>query len=464
MNSPLDILLPYQRRWVDDSARFKLGLWSRQTGKDFSSAAEIARDMQAKAKRPWMIAAPSERQSLESLAKVKEWIEAFNLAIEFEGIEREHEGALMKSAEILLGNGSRIIAVPGKPDTVRGFSANLLLTEFAFFDDPDATWKAVLPSITNSLRGGEKSVRIISTPNGKTGRGKRFYEIVRDNLLEPKTERKQQWSVHKITIHEAVKNGLPVDIDELREAMDDAEAFAQEFECEFLDGSSTLLPYDLIALAESHEASMSQSADFWQQRTRKLVCGVDFGRVNDPTVCWTLEEVGDVWVTREVLTLKGMSSPEQQEILSIRFKAAQKVCFDYTGPGIGLGDYLAKEHGKWEPDGHSFGKIELCTFTAGFKREIFPKLRRAFEAPVQIRIPVNVEVREDLHAMQAVVRNGEYSYSAPRTAEGHSDRCTALALAKRATSGMTGGAVSIDTDLGSDYDDESYQQGRFYAG
>jgi phage FluMu gp28-like protein len=177
-----------------------------------------------------------------------------------------------------------------------------------------------------------------------------------------------------------------------------------------------------------------------------------------------LEEVGDVWVTREVLTLKGMSSPEQQEILSIRFKAAQKVCFDYTGPGIGLGDYLAKEHGKWEPDGHSFGKIELCTFTAGFKREIFPKLRRAFEAPVQIRIPVNVEVREDLHAMQAVVRNGEYSYSAPRTAEGHSDRCTALALAKRATSGMTGGAVSIDTDLGSDYDDESYQQGRFYAG
>ncbi|HOQ60935.1 MAG TPA: MnmC family methyltransferase, partial [Vicinamibacterales bacterium] len=36
--------------------------------------------------------------------------------------------------------------------------------------------------------------------------------------------------------------------------------------------------------------------------------------------------------------------------------------------------------------------------------------------------------------MQQIVRNGEYSYSARRTAEGHSDRCTALALALRAGS------------------------------
>lgn len=76
-----------------------------------------------------------------------------------------------------LTNGSRCIAVPGKPDTVRGMSANVWLDEFAFFEDPDATWKAILPSITSPLRGGEKRVILTSTPNGKAGRGKRFFDI-----------------------------------------------------------------------------------------------------------------------------------------------------------------------------------------------------------------------------------------------------------------------------------------------
>ena len=50
-------------------------------------------------------------------------------------------------------------------------------------------------------------------------------------------------------------------------------------------------------------------------------------------------------------------------------------------------------------------------------------------------------MREDLHAMQQVVNKGEYSYWAPRTREGHSDRCTALALAVRAAGESAAGAI-----------------------
>ena len=32
--------------------------------------------------------------------------------------------------------------------------------------------------MTNPLRGGEKKVRLISTPNGKSGPGARFYKIM----------------------------------------------------------------------------------------------------------------------------------------------------------------------------------------------------------------------------------------------------------------------------------------------
>lgn len=431
MKTPLELLLPYQRKWVEDASRFKLGIWSRQTGKDFSTAAEMVRDCLLHAKTTWLLAAPSERQSLESLEKCKEWSQAFALAIADVTTDREGAEGLLKATTITFGNGARIVAVPGKPETVRGYSANTTLTEAAFFDDIKKTWRAILPSITNKLRGGEKKVRMITTPNGQ---GDLVHKLFQDNFENPVAERKQRWSVHRVTIHDAVADGLDVDVEELREAMDDPEGFAVEFECEFLDLNNVLLPYDVIALGESAEATEQAPDGFWapDAKTGPVVLGIDFGRTTDPTVCWADELVGDVAWTREVLVLRGMPSDKQEEILAPRIARAARVCFDYTGPGIGLGDYLVKKFGRWKPEEHEFGKIELCTFTAGFKREEYPKLRRAFEQPTRARIPISREIREDLHEMRAISRAGNFSYESPRTAAGHSDRCTAKMLANRA--------------------------------
>jgi phage FluMu gp28-like protein len=265
-------------------------------------------------------------------------------------------------------------------------------------------------------------VRIVSTFNG---RGNKFFDL---------WERAETngYSKHLVSIYDAVKDGLPVNIEELKAGLDDPEGWQQEFECIPLDGSNVLLPYDLISGAESADATEFADPALFEAGSKALYCGVDFGRQNDPTVCWTVERVGDVLWTREVLVLEKMDTPDQQAILRGRVKGAVLTCFDYTGPGVGLGDYLAKELGAYNPKGHAFGKIELCTFTAQFKRDIFPKLRRRFEAPTRLRVPVDRTVREDLHAMQQTVKNGQYDYWAPRTREGHSDRCTALALAVRA--------------------------------
>lgn len=430
--SPVDLLLPYQRKFYEDKSRFKVGLWSRQIGKDFTASMEPVADCSLNPKTTWIVAAPSERQSMETLDKCKEHVEGFRLVIANEQIERDAPGALMKSGSITFANGSRIIAVPGRPDTVRGFSANVLATEFGFFDDPEATWMALLPSITNPMRGGQKKVRIISTPNGKGGRGARLYKIV-ESALHPKPGQKMLWSLHKTTILEAVAQGLKIDVDELREGMDSDVGWRQEYLCEFLDGSDVLLPYDLIALAEDTGCTITCDPDFFlNPGSRRIFCGVDFGRSGDPAVCWSAEQIGPVLFTREVLVLDNVDSPTQQEILRMRIRAADRTCFDYTGPGIGLGDYLVKEHGEYKPGGHQFGKVELCTFTQPFKRLIFPRLRQKFVAPTSVRIPVDVAVREDLHAMQQVLNEGNYTYEAPRTKLGHSDRCTAMALMVRA--------------------------------
>ena len=439
---PLQLLLPYQRRWVDDHAKFKIGVQSRQTGKSFSTACEAVADSIHHAGTKWVCLSAGERQALEWLEKCREWTGAFKVAIKEVSQMRQDGEALLKQAEIRFRNGSRIIAIPANPSTARGYSANVVLDEFAYHEDPDAIWAAMFPSLTNPLAGTflerverlandrdvddvrrEMKIRVVSTFNG---RDNKFYD------LWDKREA-NGYSGHLVTIHDAIADGLPVDAEKLRAGLDDADAWAQEYECQPTDTSAVLLPYDLIAQGESAEATETTDEAFWQARGGNPVfCGIDFGRSNDPTVCWTLERIEGVLWTREVLVLRNTDTPEQVDLLRRRLQRATRVALDCTGPGVGLGDYLKREFGQWLPGQHRYGRIELCTFSVAFKREIFPLLRRQFTAPAQVRVPVSRTVREDLHAMQQVVTNGEYNYWAPRTREGHSDRCTALALAVRA--------------------------------
>ncbi len=219
-----------------------------------------------------------------------------------------------------------------------------------------------------------------------------------------------------------------------------------------MDSSSVMFPYDLIAPCESELATETGTCDL-SSGPSQFFAGIDFGRKNHLTVCWLLERIPNpvgtcstashLFITREVLCLKNTSTPDQLEILRPRLQRCRKICLDYTGAGIGLGDYLEHEFNKTGGTSRAAGrsapssgapnvKLELCQFTNALKSELFPRLRAAFEQRL-IRIPISRDVREDLHAIQrTVTQSGQITYRAPQTADGHSDRTTALALALRA--------------------------------
>lgn len=471
--SPKSLLRPYQREFNDDRSRFKAACWPRQCGKDHTMAHGIAEDVyshiaQGTKGHNHLIAAPSERQSLDSFEKVKQWVEVYKIAVEDIVEDRENSEALLKSASIHFPNGVKVEAVPGRPDTVRGKTAHANLTEFAFFEKPDETWRALYPSITSSQ---DLKMRLVSTPNG---RGNRFADIILGSREQKEEARERRlvipaeieqamdeavrvaeaqgrganltrdtanmsWSTYWMSIYEAVKRGLNVNLYELYAGMDDIEGWRQEFECQFLDTAAVLLAYELIALCESEEATAGISPEYWQTKGQfPTVLGIDFGRKVDLTVCWAAEKVSDLKVTKEVVELQGMSTPRQIEILRPRIAKAQRVCFDYTGPGVGMGDFLVDEFGEWNPDKDKFGKIELCTFTNTLKVDICSKLKMEFEAR-NWRIPSRREIREDLHSVYRVTTpSGNTSYRAPHLPGGHADRFTALALCNRAATAPTG--------------------------
>lgn len=439
--SPIDLLKDYQRSVYADPSRFVAWLAGRQVGKSFTAAMRFVAQAKNSRKEDFLIGSPSERQSLEAVAKCKQHVEAFGLAERIEEVvERDAPGALMKSDTIIFPNGSRIIAVPGKPDTVRGFSAHIWLDEFAFFEDPDATWKAIIPSISNPLKGPKRAL-LTSTPNGRSGRGKRFYDIITGKgTVDPEVMgtgyKAGEWSVHRTPITVAAPE-LGTDVEELRRAVDDEEAWQQEFLARFIDASNVLLPYDVIAKCESIEATTEVGMEWVVGGLRNpIYVGIDFGRTSDPTVCWILEKVGDVLWTRGVKVFRNMNTVDQFEALAPIIEHARRCAIDYTGPGVGFGDMVQRHLGaeKYTATGaRPVHRNELCVFSRQFKCDIFPKLRTAFDG-VKVRVPCDVEVREDLHEMQQVVSAGQYNYMARRTAEGHSDRCTALALAVHAAS------------------------------
>jgi len=440
--SPKELLYPLQRRFLDDAAQYKIGVTTRQWGKSTVTSGEAVHNCLVDPGTKWVCMSAGERQSVEWLNKAKEWQAAYKLAIADVAEDRGGlaEG-LLRSSEITFANGSRIIAIPANPSTARGYSANIILDEFAYHEDPDAIWAAMFPSTTNRLAGtfldrwramlkGEDTnirrdlkLRVVSTFNGRNNKFFSLWERAKEN----------GYSAHRVTIHDAIADGMPLDAEKLRAALDDPEAWAQEYECEPMDSSTVLLPYDLIATCESAEATVTVPPEFFVgSAARALFIGWDFARKRDLCVPWIGELMGDVLTSREMIELRGVSTPDQIDLMRPRLKAARRVCVDYTGPGVGLGDYLVKEFGEWNPARHEFGKIELCTFTNTLKVDLFSKLRMAFEQR-RIRIPIHRAIREDLHSVQRVTTaSGNVTYRAPHTDDGHADRCTALALLVRA--------------------------------
>lgn len=402
------ILLPYQWRWVMDAARFKLGLWSRQTGKSFSTAAEAVLHCLTHPKALWVVLSAGERQAIEWMRKARQWAEVCQIALAADEEIRASADAIMNRAEIAFLNGSRILAIPANPDTARGYSANLVLDEFAVHERPWDIWASIYPSITNPL-SGEKLLRVVSTPKGM---GNKFADLYFKN---------DSYSKHKVTILDAVREGLPVNLDELRAGVDDADIWAQEYLCEFIDSSSVLLPYELITTCEISKIDATSIPD-----DAPIFIGMDIGRRKDLSVIlFGAKVAGTLHIFRQEV-LQKMPFADQLQILcnAASSPRVHKVAIDATGIGAMLAEEAVRTLGN---------KVEPFTFTAKSKGELYTALRRSFEDKT-LRIPADRDLREDLHAVQRnVSTGGTVSYSAPRNEDGHSDRAAALALCLHAS-------------------------------
>jgi hypothetical protein len=195
---------------------------SRQSGKSTISAVLAVHEAIYTPNSLVLLLSPSLRQSTELFRKIKDIYNVLESTAMPKPIEES-------SLRLELDNGSRIVALPGSEQTIRGFSnvALLIVDEAAICED--SLFFSIRPMLATS--GGK--IVLLSTPRGKRG----FFHDVWTNGGDA-------WDRTLITARECPRISEQWLLKE-KESMPDF-WFRQEFLCEFCETIDSVFSYDEV--------------------------------------------------------------------------------------------------------------------------------------------------------------------------------------------------------------------------
>lgn len=404
--------LPYQLRWILDDSDFALCNKGRQEGLTDASAAKCVLGAFIR-RRPQIVLSAAQDNANELLEAVRRHC-AFLALI---GVPEATAYTTNNTEEVAWhGAGRSIAALAANARTARSFHGDVYLDEYAFHADAAGIWTAAAPMATR----GDLRLRVISTPNGATGK---FYELCRD--AEAKTL--DGWSYHKIPLEAAIADGLAVDRKRLLTLVGgDTRAFAEAYECAFLDANLQYLPTQLVDAARTWPGEMPnlEGAEFF--------AGYDVGRWHDLAVLTVVAlRNGVAWVVA-IITAKRTAFRAQRKMLERAREAFgwSRIYIDKTGMGESLAEELVEDWGDDEAVPVTFGHASKSLMAT----TVFRWLRDG-----NVRLPKTADgsaLRDEAIAVKRIVTpSANVVYESPRGPEGHGDRFWSFALALLAASG-----------------------------
>jgi len=444
MLDPAYGLYTYQKNFIKDGSRFRLWLKSRQIGATYGCAGEALID--AMGGLDQLVISASEEQALKWTQEIYKHAE--KLEIELSGAENK----------IKTPAGTFIYIFANNFRTIQGFSGSVWLDEFAWYINPKRIWNAFIPSITSVKSGQTKArITILSTP---------FEEQSLFHQLVTNETKYYMFSRHSTDIYQAVKQGLQVDIQVLKDLFD-AESWAAMYECQFVDDDLAFFPISLI------KSCVDDKLEYQNINKKHITyAGYDIGRIKDLSVLAALQaEItrghvplpsdgltrGHVPLPSDGLTRGHVPLPEKHYVLKLlnEYKKASfanqqhelktflktyhkaHLNMDCTGIGMNLTEDLTQS----APD-----QVTGIYFTANSKEAMVLNLKKMLEDKV-LKLPNDPNLIADIHAIKRKAGARQFLYDADKKTTGHADRFWALALAAKqldyldeSIGGSTGGA------------------------
>ena len=332
--------------------------------------------------------------------------------------------------------GCCVYSLSSHPDALVGKHGHIKLDEFAVHQRQRDLYRYAMPCTTWGYQ-----LSILSTHRG---RDSVFNQIITDITQK---QNPMGWSHHRVTVHDAVAQGLVEKINEksgrtdsregfiakLRAKCLDEEQWLQEYCCQPADEASAFITYDMIHACESphcmkpfsylQEAPMSDDGETRSDRLFHI--GVDVARKEHLCVIDVGEKIGDVVWDRLRIELQNKTFSEIEDALwpLLELPEVRRCCIDATGLGMQLAE-RAKARFGW--------KVEPICFTQSVKEELAFTLRCAFEDRA-LRIDTDPKLRADLRGIKKEVTSaGNIRFVAEADGDGqgngHCDRFWAKAL------------------------------------
>jgi phage FluMu gp28-like protein len=395
------------------------------------------------------------------------WARFLKVAAENIGEQIIEDEKRLTALVLRFATGCCIYSLSSHPNALVGKHGHIKLDEFAAHENQRMLYRYAMPCTTWGYQ-----LSILSTHRG---RDSVFNQIITEITQK---QNPMRWSHYRVTIHDAIAQGLVEKINEksgrndshddflanLRAKCIDEEQWLQEFCCVPADESSAFITYDMLHACESPGCmkppsylfsgcagdSAADSSHSSNNPTilssRSFYVGVDVARKDHLCVIDVGERIGDVVWDRLRIELQNKTFTEIEDELwpLLELPQVKRCCIDATGLGMQLAE-RAKARFGW--------KVEPICFTQSMKEELAFTLRCAFEDRT-VRIDPDPKLRADLRAIKKEVTSAGHirfvaeSDDGPqggRHASGHCDRFWAKALRHHAAKHkIRFGAVVID--------------------
>lgn len=194
------VLLPYQKAWISDKSDVKIADKSRRVGLTWAEAADDVLIAASANGDDIFYVGYNQDMTREFIDACAFWARHYSLAAsdveEFIFKDKTEDGDKdIKAFRIDFGSGYKILALSSRPSNLRGKQGVVIIDEAAFHDDLQGLIKAAIALL---MWGGK--VRIISTQFG--------VENPFNELIEDVKKGKFPYSLHTITLDDALANGL----------------------------------------------------------------------------------------------------------------------------------------------------------------------------------------------------------------------------------------------------------------
>lgn len=424
------LLLPYQKRWIADDAQIKIAEKSRRTGLTWAEAADAALNGSMSREAggcDTFYVGTTKDMAREFIDACAMWAKAYDRAAS----EIGEEVLVDEDKDILVyviqfASGFKIKALSSNPSNLRGMQGNVIIDEAAFQGDLAALLKAAL-----ALTMWGAKVRIISTHNG--------IEHLFNTLITECRAGKRRYSVHRVDIETAIREGLYKRICQVTRQVWSAEAeeewlanllsdtateedAREEYYCEPKNGGGVYIARSLreraargptvvlrfsgtpefnampegqrrVDMQEWLETVVRPELEKLPQHLRHCL-GEDFARRGDLTVFAPVTVNDDT--TRNVPFLVELSNvpfaQQEQALFYIcdHLPRRDGIKLDATGNGMWLAEQAAERYGV---------EVEQVDLSQAYYRENMPRFKAAFEDD-ELILPKHEDVITDLGAIQ----------------------------------------------------------------